>query len=78
MAWSQSNGLHGDDVFNHDPGVLNDNTINHQLKDLLLDGKGRIDQSVLDAGAEHLQPLHQAEFLFPATTLLLDLVDPLA
>jgi hypothetical protein len=43
MAWSQSNALHGDDVFDHDPSVLNDDTINHQLKDLLLNGKGRID-----------------------------------
>jgi len=78
VAWSQSNGLHGDDVFDHDAGILNDNAIDHQLKDLLLDGKGGIDQGVLDAGAEHLQSLHQTEFLFPVPALLLDFIKALA
>ena len=78
MAWSQSNSLHGDDVFDHDAGILNDNAIDRQLKDLLLDGKGGIDQGVLDAGAEPLQSLHQAEFLFPVPALLLDFIKALA
>jgi len=65
-------------VFDHDAGILNDNAIDHQLKDLLLDGEGEIDQGVLDAGAEHLQSLHQAEFLFLVPTLLLDLIQALA
>ena len=32
MAWSQSNRLDGDDVFDHDPGILDDNAINDQLE----------------------------------------------
>jgi hypothetical protein len=59
MAWSQSNGLHGDDVFDHDAGILNDNAIDHQLKDLLLDGKGGIDQGVLVAGCTPSKPPQQ-------------------
>src|SRR3712207_9193030 len=42
MAWSQSNGGHGNNVFDHDPGVLDDNAINGIVRLARAVGSGRV------------------------------------